>query len=200
MHVTRNDYGYELLSREPIELAEDEWRQVFTTENLVDDLLACLNTTALARRAFRDIARVAGLIFTGYPGQPKSARQLQASSQLFFDVFKEFDPQNLLLDQARREVLDRELEVTRLRETLQRIGEGRIVIVNTPHFSPLGFPLWAESIRTQHISSERWADRVKRMVVMLEKAAAKTNGAKRKTRAKRSRSRPSSSKDAIAAA
>lgn len=174
MHVTANDYGFELLSADPIELSEDEWRQVFTTDHLLEDLLACLNTTALARRAFRDIARVAGLIFPGYPGQAKTARQFQASSQMFFDVFTQFDPSNLLLDQAKREVLDRELEVKRLRETLDRIKQSKLVIIDTPNLTPLGFPLWAESIRTQHVSSERWSDRVKRMVVILEKQAAQT--------------------------
>jgi ATP-dependent Lhr-like helicase len=172
LHVTANDYGIELVSRHPFDLDEDEWRQVFTTDDLVNDLLACLNTTALARRAFRDIARVAGLIFSGYPGQPKTMRQLQASSQMFFDVFSEFDPGNLLLDQARREVLDRELDVTRLRQTLERMRECRMVIVDTPTLTPLSFPLWAESIRTQYVTGERWEDRVKRMVVMLEKEAA----------------------------
>ncbi|MCI0677302.1 MAG: DEAD/DEAH box helicase [Phycisphaerales bacterium] len=174
MHITANDYGFELLSGDPIELDEDEWRQVFTTTNLVEDMLGCLNTTALARRAFRDIARVAGLIFPGFPGQNKTARQFQASSNLFYEVFSEFDPQNLLLDQAKREVLDRELEVTRLRQTLDRIGQSRIRIINTQTLTPLGFPIWAESIRTQHITSESWADRVRRMVVVLEKEAAMT--------------------------
>jgi ATP-dependent helicase Lhr and Lhr-like helicase len=186
MHVTANDYGFELLSRDAIELEQDEWRQVFTIDNLVEDLLACLNTTALAKRAFRDIARVAGLIFPGFPGQGKTARQLQASSQLFFEVFHQYDPGNLLLDQARREVLDRELEVTRMRETLERIQQSQIVIVNAQSLTPLGFPIWAESIRTQHVSSETWSDRVKRMAVMLEEEAEKLGrGSKRKT--KRSR-------------
>jgi ATP-dependent Lhr-like helicase len=184
MHITANDYGFELLSMEPIELAEDEWRQVFTTDNLVDDLLGCLNTTALARRAFRDIARVAGLIFPGFPGQSKTVRQLQASSQMFFDVFTQFDPGNLLLDQARREVLDREMEITRLRETLERMRSSEIVMIDTPRLTPLGFPLWADSIRTQHVSSERWSDRVRRMVVVLEKAARETKKTSKRQNAK----------------
>jgi ATP-dependent Lhr-like helicase len=182
MHVTANDYGFELLSMEPIELAEDEWRQAFTTDNLLEDLLGCLNASALARRAFRDTARIAGLIFTGYPGKPSPARHLQASSEMFFDVFSEFDPENLLLDQARREVLDREMEIVRLRETLERIRNGRIVMVKPPNLTPLGFPLWAESIRTQHITTERWEDRVKRMVVMLEREAAGSRTSNRRER------------------
>jgi len=172
VQVTGNDYGFELQTIKPLELDEAALRDVLTTDRLVDDMLACLNTTALARRQFREIARVAGLLFPGYPGQPKSVRQLQASSQLFFDVFTQFDPQNLLLDQAKREVLDRELEVSRMRATLQRIERSRLLIVDVPHLTPLSFPLWAESIRTQQVSSERWSDRVKRMVLELEKKAA----------------------------
>jgi ATP-dependent Lhr-like helicase len=55
-------------------------------------VLASLNSSELARRRFREIARVAGLISTGYPGQPKSARQLQASSTLFYEVFGSTTP------------------------------------------------------------------------------------------------------------
>lgn len=171
VQVTGNDYGFELQTLKPLDLDEEDLREMLSTDHLVEDLLACLNTTALARRQFREIARVAGLLFPGYPGQPKSMRQLQASSELFFDVFSEFDPRNLLLDQARREVLDRELEVMRLRATLERIARSTLVIIDVDHLTPLSFPLWAESIRTQQVSSESWSDRVQRMVVELEKAA-----------------------------
>ena len=200
LHVTANDYGIELVSRHPFDLSEDEWRQVFTTDDLVNDLLACLNTTALARRAFRDIARVAGLIFSGYPGQPKTMRQLQASSQMFFDVFREFDPGNLLLEQSKREVLDRELDVTRLRQTLERMRQCRMVIVDTPTLTPLSFPLWAESIRTQYVTGERWEDRVKRMVVMLEKAASRSTSSRKKIARQRRKGRGEKLEDSAAAA
>lgn len=185
MQVTANDYGFELLSPDPIELDEDEWRQAFTTDDLVRDLLACLNTTALARRQFREIARVAGLVFPGFPGQGKTARQLQASTELFYQVFTEFDPGNLLLEQARREVLDRELEVVRLRGTLERIRQSRMVIVDLDHFTPLSFPIWVERIRTQHVTSEKWADRIRRMAMQLEdEASGRSSGKTRRKRAK----------------
>ena len=103
--ITPNDYGFEMLSNIPLDFDEDRWRRLFSIRDLLDDLLDCLNSTELARRQFRDIARVAGLVIPGYPGAPKSARQLQASSSLIYDVFREYDPQNLLLAQARREVL-----------------------------------------------------------------------------------------------
>jgi ATP-dependent Lhr-like helicase len=169
--ATGNDYGVELVSIEPFTTDEAAWRERLGTDSLVEDLLACLNDSELTRRHFREIARVAGLIFAGYPGQPKPARHLQASSNLFFEVFTEFDPANLLLDQARREVLDRELEVRRLRRTLERAAEQRIIVVPTRRFTPLSFPLCVERMRSQHVTSEKWQDRVQRMVVKLEDAA-----------------------------
>ncbi|MEX2387503.1 MAG: ligase-associated DNA damage response DEXH box helicase [Phycisphaeraceae bacterium] len=169
--ATVNDYGLELLCPDPLNLDEATWRSVLTTDRLVEDLLACLNATELARRQFREIARVAGLIFTGYPGQSKTTRQLQASSELFYQVFSEFDAANLLLDQARREVLEQQLEIRRLKEALERIT--RMLIVQKPiaQLSPLAFPLWAEHLRENHVTSERWSDRVRAMAVELERTA-----------------------------
>jgi ATP-dependent Lhr-like helicase len=172
--MTANDYGFELLSNDPFELDDDGWRRLLSPDKLLADLLDCLNASELQRRHFREIARVAGLIFSGYPGQPKKTRHLQASSDLFFDVFSEFDPSNLLLEQARREVLDRELEVRRLRETLERVNDQKLILRTTKRFSPLAFPLWAEHMRTQLLSSERWSERIERMVVTLERAAGRS--------------------------
>jgi len=161
----------ELLFAEPIELTADDWRQLLTEDNLLDDLLACLNETQMARAQFREIARIAGLVFTGYPGQAKTARQLQASSDLFYEVFSQYDPDNLLLTQARREVLDQQLEIRRLRAGLQRVAEMRFELIETPRFSPLAFPLWAEGLRAQHVSSEKWQQRIDRMRDQLEALA-----------------------------
>lgn len=169
--VTPNDAGMELLS--PTALPDDEstWRALLTTDHLVDDLMSCLNSTELTRRQFRDIARVAGLILPSYPGQAKTARQLQASSELFFEVFSEFDPGNMLLDQARREVLEQQLELGRLRQTLERLSRQRMVFVRPGRLTPFSFALWAEGLRTQQVTSEKWSDRVNRMVALLEREA-----------------------------
>lgn len=169
--VTANDYGIEILGSEVIDLDEAGWRAVLTTEHLVEDLLACLNATELARRQFREIARVAGLIIQGFPGQSKSTRQLQASSEMFYEVLTQFDPENLLLDQARREVLERQLEVQRLRQALERVEKMSIVFRKPDMLTPLAFPLWAEHLRENHVSSESWSDRIRQMAVALEEAA-----------------------------
>lgn len=164
------DYGFELLAEDPLDLTEGDWYSLLTPDGLVDDILACLNTTELARRQFRDIARIAGLIFSGYPGSKKSTRQLQTSSGLLFDVFNEFDPDNLLLNQARREVLEQQLSLQLLRGKMEELRQQDIVITKPPRMTPFAFPIWTDRLRTQ-VSSESWSDRVQRMVLMLETAA-----------------------------
>jgi ATP-dependent Lhr-like helicase len=173
--ATVNDYGFELLSPTRIDLAEDDWRRLLSPEGLVDDLQSCLNAAELARRQFREIARIAGLVVVGYPGAARTVRQLQASSGLIFDVFVEYDGGNLLIAQARREVLERQLEATRLLAALRRLAQMRLLMVETQHTSPLAFPLWAGRIQATRVSSEAWGDRIARMALQLEKVAQRSS-------------------------
>ncbi len=166
-----NDYGIGLRSDSPMTLKTEEWREVLTGVGLLDDLAACLNAANFARRQFRDIARIAGLIMPGFPGTQKPMRHIQASSEMFFDVFREFDPGNLLLDQARREVLSNQFEIVRLRRAMDAAASMRITVVAPRGLTPLAFPIWAEDLRATTLSSERWADMVRKMVLVLEDRA-----------------------------
>lgn len=163
-----NDYGFELLSPDRLEV--DSWSALLSPEGVADELLQCLNAVELARRQFREIARIAGLVFPGFPGRGKSTRQVQASSGLIFDVLERYDPENLLLDQARREVLDRELNVARIRSGLMHLQGLPVEVRETERLTPLAFPLWADRLHAT-VSSEAWIDRVRRMAGQLERAA-----------------------------
>jgi ATP-dependent Lhr-like helicase len=163
-----NDYGFELVSAEPIDIEPVTSRVVFSTDDLLHDVLASLNSTELAQRRFREIARVAGLIFSGYPGQPKSARQLQASSGLFFEVFRKYDEGNLLLNQAQQEVLSQELELTRLRATLERLLGKNLEHAQLRHPSPMSLPLMVERFREQ-LSTEQLSSRLDRILRDMER-------------------------------
>jgi ATP-dependent Lhr-like helicase len=173
--LTANDYGFELLSPEPAPIAEalaggDGRPPLFSPAYLLEDIPASLNASEMARRQFREIARVAGLVFPGRPGQRRSARQLQASTGLLYDVFAQYDAGNLLLYQAQREVLERQLEQSRLSATLQRLAEARVSLVRLFRPSPLSFPLFVARMQAE-LTSEKLADRIRRMTVQLEKAA-----------------------------
>ncbi len=163
-----NDYGFELLSEEAAPLAEAIEASLLSTDHLLHDVLHSLNAAELARRQFREIARVAGLVFPGYPGKSKSVRQLQASSGLLYDVFVQYDPDNLLLHQAQREVLERQLDASRLGRVLDRLSKSSVRVISMERPSPLAFPLLVDSTRAR-VSSEKLSDRIRRMTVAAER-------------------------------
>jgi ATP-dependent Lhr-like helicase len=169
--ITSNEYGFELLCEEPLDIAEGVLRRWLSPESLVPDLLASINVSDLARRQFRDIARIAGLVDPGTPRKGKSARQLQASSGLMFDVLETHDGENLLLEQARREVLEAQLDRTGLAAVLQRLMASQWDVVHVDRLTPLSFPLWADRLQTQTVSTESWQSRVEREARRLERSA-----------------------------
>jgi len=168
-----NDYGFELLSA-----TEVDWPTLLPqvlainddAQALLHEVLASLNAGELVQRRFREIARVSGLIFQGYPGEKRSNKQLQASSSLFWEVFRKYDPANRLLQQAEQELLAQELEIGRLRHSLARMAMQQLVVKALARPTPFAFPLMVERFREQ-LSNESVADRIARMVAQLEKAA-----------------------------
>ena len=110
---------------------------------------------------------MAGLVFGGYPGAPKSARQLQASSSLFFEVFRKYDSGNRLLTQAENEVLAQELDIERLRAALRRMAAAPRDHVQLATPSPFALPLLVERLREQ-LTTEKLKDRLDRLLAQAE--------------------------------
>ena len=175
--ISINDYGFELLSALPVDPAPLRDQSLFDEGDLLHDVFASLNSSELARRRFREIARVSGLISTGYPGQPKSTRQLQASSTLFYEVFRKYDADNMLLTQAQSEVLSQELDIKRLAEVLARMRQQKVAYVELAVPSPFALPLMVERFR-EKLSTEKLKDRLDRMLKDMERAAEREEGDK----------------------
>ncbi|MBN2989634.1 ligase-associated DNA damage response DEXH box helicase [Pseudomonas lactucae] len=168
--IAINDYGLELLSATAVDWPALLNVALLSPADLLTDVLASLNAGELALRRFREIARIAGLVFAGYPARRNDTRQVQASSGLFFEVFKQYDPQNLLLAQAGEEVLRDELDIRRLEETLLHLSALELDLHLIARPTPLAFPLLVERMR-ESMSSEKLSERIARMVKDLEKVA-----------------------------
>jgi len=166
--LAMNDYGFELLALEPIDFTLDRLPDLLSPNALEADLLAGLNAAELARRQFREIARVAGLIDQGYPGEARSARQMQMSAGLLYDVFRNYDPDNLLLEQAAREVLERQLEASRLASALMRLRHSAPLVRDIARPTPFAFPLMVERLR-ETLSNEQIEARVTRILRDIER-------------------------------
>ena len=170
LSIAVNDYGLELLCDRDIPLETFQDSSIFSTDGLLEDILDSVNAAEMGRRQFREIARIAGLVFQGYPGRPKSGGQIQASSSLLYNVFQRFEPENLLFKQSTREVLERQLEFNRLSLSLNRMACAKLQLIETDQITPLAFPIMVNRLRTR-VSSEKLADRVRRMQLRLEKKA-----------------------------
>jgi len=177
--IAMNDYGFELLSDQDIPLDEGLIENLFTMQNLNADISASINTTEMARKRFRDIAGIAGLVFQGYPGKQVKTKHLQANSGLFFKVFADYDQDNLLLRQAYEEVFDFQLEIVRMREAFERIGSHKIILREPERLTPFAFPIFAEVFR-EKFSNESLEDRMRKMQEQLDTDTPKRRISKRK--------------------
>lgn len=166
--IAMNDYGFELLSDQAIPIEQIGIQALFTTDNLLADIQKSINATEMAKRKFRPIAVIAGLVFRGYPGAPVKNKHLQSSSSLLFTVFNEHEPGNLLLKQAFTEAFDEQIEEVRLRTAMERIYNSTIIVKYPPKLTPLSFPIKVDSLR-ENMSSEDLRTRVLKMQKQLEK-------------------------------
>lgn len=160
--IAMNDYGFELFSKLEIPLTEENIHDILSKENLLRDVMASVNSTEMARRKFRDIAVISGMVIRTYPGQQKNNKNLQSSSGLIFNVLEDYDPENLLLKQAYSEVFFQQIDEARLVEAFKRIHESEIIVKNSNTFTPLSFPIKVDSLR-QSLSSEDLKARILRM-------------------------------------
>lgn len=166
--IAFNDYGFELLSDQEIDMQQVIDNDLFTKEYMHSDLQKSLNATEMARRKFRDIAVISGMVFTGYPEKMLKNKHLQSSSQLLFNVFRDFESDNLLYQQAFIETFEHQLEEGRLQEALERIEQQKIVWKSCKKATPLSFPIITDRLR-EKMSSEKLEDRIKKMVALLSK-------------------------------
>ncbi len=165
--IAMNDYGFELLADKPIPIEQALETDLFRTSGLQEDILASVNSAQMARKRFRDIASIAGLIFRGFPGKYKKERHLRSSSGLLFDVFNDYDPNNLLYLQAFDEAMIFQLEEARLRVALDRISKQKIILKRPETATPFGFPIMVDQLR-ERLSSEQLKERIARMKLIID--------------------------------
>lgn len=168
LSMAMNDYGFELLSDVYISPEEIMEEDIFSLKNIDQDILHCVNESAMSRRKFREIASIAGLVFQGYPGKPTSFKHIQANSSLLFQVFEQYDPDNLLLKQARKEALNQQMEQEKFIRAMQKVNRQKIVINHPVQFTPFSFPLMVDGMSRSNISSESVEDRVVKILAQLQ--------------------------------
>lgn len=167
LNMAMNDYGFELLSDVYISPEEIMEEDIFSLKNIERDILHCVNESEMSRRKFREIASIAGLVFQGYPGKPMTFKHVQANSSLLFQVFEQYDPENLLLKQAHKEALNQQMEQEKFVQAMKKINGLNIVIQHPVQFTPFSFPLMVDRLSRSNISSEPIEDKIAKILAQM---------------------------------
>ncbi|WP_294294625.1 ligase-associated DNA damage response DEXH box helicase [uncultured Chryseobacterium sp.] len=166
--MAMNDYGFELFSDKEIPLNEDNLGRILTRDNLMNDVISSINAAEMARRKFRDIAVISGMVVQNFPGQQRSNKSLQSSAGLIFKVLEDYDPNHFLVRQAYTEVFNAQLQEQRLVEAFKRIEKSKIILKFANTFTPLSFPIKVDSLR-QTLSSEDLDSRIQKLIQQAKK-------------------------------
>lgn len=167
-NMAMNDYGFELLTDSPISAEDILEEDIFSLKNIEEDILHCVNESEMSRRKFREIASIAGLIFQGYPGKPMTFKHIQANSGLLYQVFEQYDPENLLLKQAKQEALNQQMEQDMFYQALKKLNQKQIVVKHPVQFTPFSFPIMVDRLSRTNISSETIEDKIAKIMAQFE--------------------------------
>lgn len=161
--VFASEYGFGLSCTSDFDFAAAlDLRELFSPHHLLEDAIEAINIAQMARHRFREIASITGLVTRGYPGQRKSSRQVQTSAALLFDVFTKYDPDNLFIEQARREVIERHMGTGRLARTCARLYDSTLTLREIERPTPFSLALIFGRQRAV-VSTETLFDRIERM-------------------------------------
>lgn len=166
--MAMNDYGFELFSDKEIPLNEENLDKILTRDNLMTDVISSINAAEMARRKFRDIAVISGMVVQNFPGQQRSNKSLQSSAGLIFKVLEDHDPNHFLVRQAYTEVFNMQLQEQRLVEAFKRIEKSKIILKFANAFTPLSFPIKVDSLR-QTLTSEDLDSRIQKLIQQARK-------------------------------
>ena len=165
-----SEYGLEILAPMDYEFQVGEMKEFLSLNNLSNDIQRSLNMTQLAKKQFRDIAQVSGLIQQNRQGERRTMKNLQMSSSLLFEVFQNYEPEQPLYNQSYDEVKFFQFQESRLVSILRKLGDMPFEHYKTPRPSPLAFPLIIERIGSL-VSSETLQERLQRMKEKWTKAS-----------------------------
>jgi ATP-dependent Lhr-like helicase len=131
-----NDYALAVWGLKPV----TDPAALLSPEILTDEFVAWVQDSYLLRRAFREVAVIAGLIERQIPGTRKTGRQVSFSTDLIYDVLRRYEPDHLLLDAAWADARARMTDVARVADTLVRAQQGLVHEV-LEQVSPLAVPV-----------------------------------------------------------
>jgi ATP-dependent Lhr-like helicase len=113
---------------------------LFSADILEHEFVEWVERSHLLKRAFREVAVIGGLVERQHPGKRKTGRQVTFSTDLIYDVLRQYEPGHVLLEAAWADARARMTDVGRLADLLDRAAD-TMVHVDLPRVTPLAVPV-----------------------------------------------------------
>jgi len=131
-----NDYSLAVWGLRPVE----DPRPLLSPDILAHEFVDWVQDSYLLRRAFREVAVIAGLVERQHPGKRKSGKQVTFSTDLIYDVLRKYEPDHVLIEAAWADARARMTDIGRLGDLLDSAAEN-LVHVKLDRVSPLAVPV-----------------------------------------------------------
>ena len=131
-----NDYALAVYGLKPV----TDPQSLFSADILDHEFVEWVEQSSLLKRAFRDVAVIAGLIERQHPGKRKTGRQITFSTDLIYDVLRKYQPDHLLLKAAWADARARMTDVGRLGDLIDR-ASATMLHIDLDRVSPLAVPV-----------------------------------------------------------
>jgi ATP-dependent helicase Lhr and Lhr-like helicase len=131
-----NDYSLAVWGLKPVA----DPAPLLSPDILTHEFVEWVTESHLLRRAFREVAVIAGLVERQHPGKRKSGKQVTFSTDLIYDVLRKYEPDHLLIEAAWADARARMTDIGRLGDLLDTAAE-RMVHVELERVSPLAVPV-----------------------------------------------------------
>src|SRR4029077_7132339 len=120
---------------------------LLTPQDFANDLDLALSRSDLLKYHFRNAAQTGMMVYRNFFGEQKSLRKLQWSSEVIFNVLQQYEPDHILLREARRDAVHTYIDLDGAMRLLESLKGKPMRLKPVERVPPLSFALFATKIK-----------------------------------------------------
>ncbi len=145
--ATPDDYGFVLTVTPQQHFTSDELPALLSMQGFARDLDESLSRSHLLKYHFRNAAQAGMMVYRNYFGEQKSVRKLQWSAEVIFNVLAQYEPDHVLMREAKRDAVHTYIDIDGAIAFLVRAAQKPMRIRQVDRVPPLSFALFVTKIK-----------------------------------------------------
>jgi ATP-dependent helicase Lhr and Lhr-like helicase len=145
--ATPDDYGFVLTVTPQQHFKSDELPSLLSVNDFARDLDESLSRSHLLKYHFRNAAQTGMMVYRNYFGERKPLRKLQWSTEVIFNVLAQYEPNHVLMREAKRDAVHTYIDIEGALSFLAKAATKPMRIRQVERVPPLSFALFATKIK-----------------------------------------------------